>query len=173
MVERRRKVIEKVEPEEKERLLKRFLPFLSKGKFVNVATCNRERMPNVAPKLIAKLDGNVVYCVDYVMGSTYANLRENPRVSVCFVDERTLTGYQLNGTATVIEKGEEFDALAEDFQQIKTDFTVERILYNVRTGEKVSPIDLVLPEKFAIIKVRVIEIVEIGSSGSLSSKFAI
>jgi predicted pyridoxine 5'-phosphate oxidase superfamily flavin-nucleotide-binding protein len=171
--QRRRKVYEKVDPEEKNDLLKTFLPFLSRGKFVNVATCNLERMPNVAPKLIAKVEKNFIFVIDYVIGTTFTNLKENPRISLSFIDDRTLTGYQLNGTATVFEKGQEFEELAEEFQQIKTNFTVERILYNVRTGEKASPIELSLPEKFAIIKIRVIEIVEISSSGSLKSKFAI
>jgi hypothetical protein len=35
-------------------------------------------MPNVAPKLIAKVDNNLVYLVDYVMGTTYTNLKINP-----------------------------------------------------------------------------------------------
>jgi predicted pyridoxine 5'-phosphate oxidase superfamily flavin-nucleotide-binding protein len=173
VVERRKKVYEKLASDEQGDLLKTFLPFLSRGKFINVATCNLERMPNVAPKLIAKAAKNFVFVIDYVLGTTFANLRENPRISLSFIDDRTLTGYQLNGTATVLEKGDEFDELAEEFQQIKTNFTVERILYNVRTGEKASPIELNLPEKFAIIKIRVIEIVEISSSGNLKSKFAV
>lgn len=173
MVERRKKVIEKVGSEEKEELLKTYMPFLSRGKFVNAATCNLERMPNVAPKLIAKVERNFIYLVDYVIGTTFVNLKENPRISLCFVDDRSLTGYQLNGTASVLERGEEFETLAEEFQQIKTNFTVERILFNVRTGEKASPIELSLPEKFALIKIRVIEVVEISSAGTLKSKFAI
>ncbi|MFB3919302.1 hypothetical protein BU251_01445 [Candidatus Velamenicoccus archaeovorus] len=172
-MERRKKVYEPITPQEKENLLHDYLPFLSRGKFVNVATCNEERMPNVAPKLIAKVDNNLVYLVDYVMGSTYANLKTNPRVSLSFVDERTLTGYQLNGAVIVIASGEEFDRLSEEFQQIKTNFTVERILFNVRTGGKASPVDLTLPEKFVILKVKVFEIVEISSTGGLKSKFAL
>jgi len=172
-MERRKKVYEPITPQEKENLLHDYLSFLPRGKFVNVATCNEERMPNVAPKLIAKVDNNLVYLVDYVMGSTYANLKTNPRVSLSFVDERTLTGYQLNGAVIVIASGEEFDRLSEEFQQIKTNFTVERILFNVRTGGKASPVDLALPEKFVILKVKVFEIVEISSTGGLKSKFAL
>jgi hypothetical protein len=50
----------------------------------------------------------------------------------------------LNGAVTVLASGEEFEKLAEEFQQIKTNFTVERILFNVRTGEKASSLDLSL-----------------------------
>lgn len=172
--ERRKKMIEKVSPQEKHDLLKSLLYFLTGGKFVNVATCNLERMPNVAPKLIAKVDDDNLYIVDYVLGTTYVNIKENPRVSVSFVDDKTFTGYQLNGTATVIEKGPEFERLAEEFQKIKTDFTVERILYNVRTGEKASASpEFSLPEKFAILRIKVIEIVEISSTGHLKSRFSL
>jgi len=107
------------------------------------------------------------------MGSTYTNLKTNPRVSLSFVDEKTLTGYQLNGAVTVVSSGEEFERLSEEFQQIKTNFTVERILFNVRTGEKASPLDISLPEKFIILKVKIFEIVEISSTGRLKSKFAL
>jgi predicted pyridoxine 5'-phosphate oxidase superfamily flavin-nucleotide-binding protein len=173
-VERRKKTIEKISPEEKHDLLKSLLHFLTGGKFINVGTCNLERMPNVAPKLVAKVHGDTIFIVDHVMGTTCANLKENPRVSVSFVNEKAFTGYQLNGTATVMEKGEEFDKLAEEFQKIKTDFIVERIMFNVRTGEKASGSpELSLPEKFVVLRIKVIEIVEISSTGHLKSKFSL
>jgi predicted pyridoxine 5'-phosphate oxidase superfamily flavin-nucleotide-binding protein len=172
-MERRKKIFERVPSSEKPLLLQKFLPFLSKGKFVNVATCNNERMPNVSPKLVAKLDKNMLYLVDYVMGSTYVNIKENPRVSLSFVDERTLTGYQLNGTATVMESGLEYVALVEEFHRIQTDFTVERILSNVRSGGKSDAAAVPMPDRFAVLKVRIIEIVEITSSGHLKSRYTI
>ena len=55
---------------------------------------------------------------------------------------------------------------------MKTDFTVERILLNLRTGKKRSPTELAMPEKFVILKIKVIEIVEISTSGGLKSKVA-
>lgn len=169
----KKKTIERISAVEKENLLNSFLPFMSKGKFVNVSTCNMERMPNVAPKLVAKIEKNILYLIDYVMGKTYSNLKVNPRVSLSFFDERTLTGYQLNGSVTVIENGEEFDKLAEEFQKIKTDFNVERILYNVRSGIRSRPLDFSMPENFAVLKIKIIEIIEISSSGSLNAKYAV
>jgi predicted pyridoxine 5'-phosphate oxidase superfamily flavin-nucleotide-binding protein len=172
-MEKRKRTIEKVSAAEKERFLHDLMPYLFSGKFINVATCSLERMPNVAPKLIGKVEKNVIYLIDYVVGRTYVNLKENPRVSLAFFDDKTLTGYQLNGTVTILEHGEEFDKLADEFQKIKTDFTVERILLNVRTGEKAIPREFLLPEQFVILKIKVVEIVEISSSGSLKSKLAL
>ena len=172
-MERKKRIIEKVTPSERDRLLHYLAPYLASGKFINVATCSFERMPNVAPKLIAKVNKNVIYLIDYVIGRTYGNLMENPRVSVSFVDDKTLTGYQLNGTVDILEKGEEFDKLAQEFQDIKTKFTVERIVLNMRTGEKQAPLEFALPEKFVILKVKVIEIVEISFSGGLKSRLAL
>lgn len=171
-MEKKKRVVEKVGHAGREKLLHDLLPYLSSGKFVNLATCSLERMPNVAPKLIAKVDKNILYLVDYVIGRTYSNLKENPRVSLSFIDDRTLTGYQLNGTVDILERGEEFEKLAEEFHAIKTKYTVERIVFNLRTGEKASPLEFALPEQFVILKVKVIEIVEISSSGSLKSKLA-
>ena len=172
MDKKAKRTVEKVTPKERDSLLVGFLPFLAKGKFVNVATCSNERMPNVAPKLIAKTEKNIIYLIDYVIGKTYSNLKENPRASLSFINDRTLTGYQMNGSVDVLESGEEFEKFIEEFQKIKTDFTVERILLNVRIGEKAASSDLSMPDQFAILKVKVIEIVEIGSSGSLRSKLA-
>ena len=171
-MEKRKKIIEQVSVEERKDLLENYLSFLSKGKFVNVATCNLERMPNVAPKPIAKTKDNIIYIFDYVIGTTYANLKENPRASISFIDDKTLTGYQLNGPVVILDKGPEFDVLSEEFQQMKTDFTVERILLNLRTGKKRSPAELALPKEFVILKIKVIEIVEISTSGGLKSKVA-
>lgn len=172
MDKKSKRTVEKVTLAERDNMLAGFLPFISQGKFVNVATCSNERMPNVAPKLIAKTDRNIIYIIDYVIGKTYSNLKENPRASLSFIDDRTLTGYQMNGSVDILESGEEFEKFIEEFQKIKTDFTVERILLNVRTGEKSTPLDISLPDKFAILKVKVVEIVEICSSGSLKSKLA-
>jgi len=170
----KKRAVKKVSLESGGLLLKKLLPLLSRGRFLNVATCNRERMPNVVPKLIAKVDKNVLFLVDHVIGATYANLKENPRVSLGLVDEKNFTGYQLNGTATVMERGRDFEALSEEFQKIKTDFTVQRILYNVRSvGKRVLPVELALPERFAIIKIRVIEVVEINTNGDLDSHYAL
>lgn len=172
-MERKRKLIEKVPLEEREHLLKNILPFLPEGRFVYIGTCSFEKAPNVAPKMIIKAEKNILYLADYVIGRTHANLTLNPRASVSFIDEKTLTGYQLNGTADVIEKGEEYERLVEVFQRIKTDFTVERILLNLRTGERIPPQELAIPERMCILKIKVVEIVEIGASGSLKSKCAI
>ena len=172
-MERKRRIVEKVTAAERDKLLHELQPHLSAGKFVNLATCSSERMPNVAPKLIAKVNKNVIYLIDYVIGRTYGNLKENPRVSMAFSDQKTLTGYQMNGTVDILESGEEFERLAEEFHNIKTNFTVERILFNLRTGKKTSPLEFSLPEKFVILKIKVIEIVEISSSGGLRSKLAL
>lgn len=173
-MDKKKRIIEEITPHEKEDILANFIPFLSKGKFVNVATCNLERMPSVAPKLIGKTEKNLIYLIDYVIGKTYSNLKQNPRVSLSFINDRTLTGYQFNGSAMIIEEGEEFDKLSEEFQRIKTNFTVERILLHVRRGKKTSPsVEFSLPEKFAIFKIKVIEIVEISSSGGLKSKITV
>jgi len=167
------KIIERVSSEERKKLLDKFLPFLSRGKFVNVATCSLERMPNVAPKLVIKTEENTIYLVDYVLGRTYTNLRENPRVSLSLVNDKMFTGYQLNGTGEILEKGPEVKKFIEEFQNLKTELTVERILLNVRTGEKGMAAELALPERFAILKIKVIEIVEITSSGRLRAKLAL
>jgi hypothetical protein len=172
-MDKKKRTVEKISTQEKENLLKNFLPFLSQGRFINVASCSLERMPSVAPKLIAKTHKNIIYLIDYIYGRTYSNLKTNPRVSVSFFDDRTFTGYQLNGSVEILEDGEEFERLSEEFQAIKTNLTVEHILFNIRSGEKAKPLEFSLPKKFAILKLKIVEIIEISSSGSLKSKLAV
>lgn len=171
-MEKTRRVVERLSPEEKDTLFENFAHVLTQGKFISIATCNHERMPSVAPKLIVQTHKNIIYLIDYVKGRTYANLKENPRASLAFIDEHSLTGYQLNGPVTILEHGEEFVKLSEEFQKIKTDLTVERIMMDVRAGTKSSVAAAVLPEKFAILKIKIIEIIEIAPSGALKSKLA-
>ncbi|MFH0876935.1 MAG: pyridoxamine 5'-phosphate oxidase family protein [Candidatus Omnitrophota bacterium] len=172
-MEKKRKIIENVTHEEKEKILQNFVPFLTQGKFVNIGTCNLERMPNVAPKPVLHIKDDTIFLIDYVMGRTYTNLSKNPRASLSFMDESTLTGYQLSGPVTILENGEEFRELSEEFQKIKTDLLVERILLNVRAGRKSTAPQQTLPERFAVLKFKVLEIVEIASSGVLRSKLSI
>lgn len=41
-MDKKKRIVEELAPQEKEDILANFAPFLSKGKFVNVATCNLE-----------------------------------------------------------------------------------------------------------------------------------
>ena len=146
---------------------KKAFELLKKREFVSVATCDLEGRPNAAPKFVLKLENHFIYLVDYSIGRTSYNLEFNPRISISFMDNNTLMGYQLNGPVEIINKGEEYDTLVKDLSQKELELSTKRIIEGVTNGKSHEGFELNLSEKFIIFKVIVEEIVEIASSGTL------
>jgi predicted pyridoxine 5'-phosphate oxidase superfamily flavin-nucleotide-binding protein len=146
---------------------KKAFEILKIREFVSVATCDLEGRPNAAPKFVLRVENHFVYLVDYSIGRTSQNLRANPRISISFIDDNTLMGYQLNGPVEVINKGQEYDTLVKDLSQKELELSSKRIIEGVTKGKSHEGFELNLSERFIIFKVIVEEIVEIASSGTL------
>ena len=86
-------------------VIKKALELLKAREFVAVATADKVGKPNSAPKLLLKIDGRIVYFIDYSIGRTFENLKVNPEVSLSFIDINSLFGYRLNGKVEIIEEG--------------------------------------------------------------------
>lgn len=140
---------------------------LHKREFVYVATSNLESKPNAAPKFMVKVDNNFVYLIDYVVGKTWENIKINPRVSLTFMDNEELTGYQINGHVTLITMGLEFDLIINELRSKKVSLTVERLVKGVQRGKKHNNFEVDLPENGVVLKVKVDDVVEICPSGKL------
>ncbi len=149
---------------------KKIIELLKSREFVSVATADSDSRPYAAPKFLLKIENNFIYLVDYVIGRTSHNLQANPRISISFMDNHSLMGYQLNGSVDIIKKGPEYDLLVKDLSQKEVGLSVQRIIEGVTKGKTHEDFELTLPEKFVIFKVRVEEIVEIFSSGTLKTE---
>lgn len=91
-----------------------FLP--GKLAWVATASCNGE--PNVTPKgTLRLLDDQHVSFADLFSRKTRQNLRENPKVAVTVVDAKSGKGYQLKGTADLVESGQLFQKVSEELKQ--------------------------------------------------------
>ncbi len=77
-----------------------------KGKLAWVATTSRDGEPNVTPKGTLKLldDQHVVFA-DLFSLKTRKNLEENNKIAVTVADTTTAKGYQLKGTAEILNSG--------------------------------------------------------------------
>jgi predicted pyridoxine 5'-phosphate oxidase superfamily flavin-nucleotide-binding protein len=148
-------------------MLKKIIQILHDREFVNVATCDLECRPNAAPKFFLKLHERQVYLIDYTRGRTCQNLKVNPRASLSFVDIDSLSGYQINGSVQILERGEEYDAIAGELRQREIDLSTKRIIEGVAREKRHGNYEVALPDDFVLLKVAVKEIVEIGSSGNL------
>ena len=142
--------------------------FFKNVHFVYLATCDKSCRPNAAPKFLLKIEGDSIYLADYVFGKTWSNLQENPIASATISDYESLIGYQLNGTAVILNSGKEYEKLKKEFQVKKVKSSVERIIKSVREGKAGSNFELIFPDKTGIIVLTVNEIVDINPTGILT-----
>ena len=92
-----------------------FLP----GKLAWVATASRDGIPNATPKGSLKLlDEHHVSFADLFSLKTRKNLLENNKVAVTLVDAETGKGYQIKGTAEIIDSGSLFDETSKQMKAV-------------------------------------------------------
>ena len=140
---------------------------LRKREFVSVSTCDLEGRPNAAPKFILKVSGNFIYLIDYTIGRTWSNLKANPRASVSFMDTDSLSGYQINGKAQIIDGGAEYEKIGAELLQREIDLSARRIIEGVGREKRHAGFEVGLSEKFVLLKIHIEEIVEIGLRGEV------
>ncbi len=93
-----------------------FLP----GKLAWVATVSRDGLPNVTPKGSLKLlDEQHVMFADMFSLKTRRNLLENSHVAVTVVDPATAKGYQLKGTAELVDSGPLFNETGKQIEALQ------------------------------------------------------
>ena len=136
--------------------------------FISVGTCDLDNRPNAAPKFILKIEADSIYLVDYIIGRTFRNLSQNPRASLSFMDNNSLVGYQVNGTVAIIDSGKEYENIIKELQQKKIDLSIKRIIEGVERGKGHKNFEVVIPEQFVILKLKIEELVELSPSGTLT-----
>ncbi|MFH1407108.1 MAG: pyridoxamine 5'-phosphate oxidase family protein [Candidatus Omnitrophota bacterium] len=145
---------------------------LKKREFIYVASCDFSGRPNIAPKFLLKTENNFIYLIDHVFGRTWENLKINPVVSLSAMDVDSLLGYQINGSVELIGEGPEYDTMLEEFKRKGISLTAKRIAEGVLRSEGHRTFEVEFPERLTIFKVKIIEVVEIGSSGKLTREKA-
>jgi predicted pyridoxine 5'-phosphate oxidase superfamily flavin-nucleotide-binding protein len=141
--------------------------FLQNQEFINIATCDFAGRPNVAPKFLLKIKNDYIYLADYVKGRTYRNIMINSKVSIATENTETLTGYQINGEAEIIEEAAEYRHLIEEFREKQIQFSVTRIIEGLHKEVRHGVFETSLPEGIAVFKIKAEEIVEIIPTGEL------
>jgi predicted pyridoxine 5'-phosphate oxidase superfamily flavin-nucleotide-binding protein len=146
------------------------IDLIKKREFVSIATSDLENNPNAAPKFVLKVDRQYVYLIDYIMGRTYKNLIVNPKASLSLYDPETLKGYQLNGPVEIIDKGPVFKQIFQEMNARKISLTAKHIIEEIRGGAKHESFEVIMPDKFVILKVCIMEVAEINPTGELTRK---
>lgn len=97
------------------KVVQEFLP----GKLAWVATVSRDGEPNVTPKGSLKLlDEQHVLFADLFSLKTRKNLEENKKIAITVADPATGKGYQLKGTAEVVNSGALFDETNKQLKEL-------------------------------------------------------
>ena len=148
-------------------LTEKISKFLKNRSFISVATSNSNGRPNAVPKFLLKVEGDYIYIVDYTFGRTYENLKINPNVSLAFMDNESLSGYQVNGSAQIIQRGGLYDDMIAQLKEKEIALTTERVIRGVRKGKGHVSYEVGIPDKCVIFKVKIFEIVEITPKGLL------
>ena len=106
------------------------------GKTGWVATSNRDGMPNATPKGTVKiLDDSTVIFTDLFSLKTRKNLQENPKAAVTVIDEESYKGYQIKGTATLIDSGELFEKVKEELKQASMELPSPKYVVKIDVQE--------------------------------------
>ena len=89
-----------------------------KGKMAWVATASSDGTPNTTPKgSVRVIDDEHVIFADLFSRKTRENLRANPKVAVTVADMTTYKGYQIKGSAKILESGLLFEQVAEEIKK--------------------------------------------------------
>lgn len=93
-----------------------------KGKMAWVATATSDGMPNTTPKgSVQVIDDEHVVFADLFSRKTRENLQANPKVAITVADEATFKGYQIKGSAEILDSGPLFDQMAEELKKAPMD----------------------------------------------------
>ena len=151
-------------------LIQKIKSILDKRAFISVATCDFEGRPNVAPKFVVKHEGNCIYLADYVMGTSYRNLKINPRASLGIMNLDDLHGYRVNGSVELVESGPEHANFLKEFVDKEVSLSTGRVIEAVGSGKKHANFELAISDKIVIFKVKIEDITEIRPSGVLNTE---
>jgi len=71
------------------------------GVFV-VGTTSGGNLTNISPRIFFKVEGDVIYWLDFFKHKSYKNYKLNPWVTIAVFNKDNLKGYQFRGTVSFI-----------------------------------------------------------------------
>lgn len=137
-----------------DQIFRRFLDHAKDLKTVSVASCSDDKIPNSASKMLVEIAlPNLIFFLDYKHTQTYANVMQNPVLSISFMDDAHFSGYRLTGKAEVLEGGAEYEEIKKKWQKRLIGYEADRIVQRVRGEYSSRDAENTLPENFIIVKV--------------------
>ena len=149
-------------------IIEKALELIKGLEFVELATADKSGKPNSAPKFFLKTNCKIVYLIDYSIGKTAENLKENSKVSLSFLDFDSLLGYKLNGKAQVIKTGKIYDECLKEVEEKEAKLSAKRIIKEVDEGKSVyKAYEVQLSKHVLVYKIELEEGSEISPGGKI------
>jgi len=103
---------------------------LKKVKVFPFATASKNGEPNVAPigMLMLQDDKETIWVVDNFMNKTLKNLKENPKASFYVWDPESKYSYQIKGTVTIENSGNDYAKAREIAASRKKELPAKNLL---------------------------------------------
>ncbi|MDR1404256.1 MAG: pyridoxamine 5'-phosphate oxidase family protein [Candidatus Methanoplasma sp.] len=94
------------------------------------ATASKDGIPNVVPigMLIPQPDGETVWVVDNFMDKTISNVKENPNAAFYIWDPKSADSYQIKGTVTVENSGDDYEKTVKYAHERKETLPAKNLL---------------------------------------------
>lgn len=110
--------------------------YIDKSILCWLATASLDGMPNVSPKeIFTYFDHDLIIIANIASPRSVKNIQENPNVCLSFIDILVQKGYQLKGTAQIVDK--DF-SLYLDIERALTKMTGELFKFNTATIIRVT-----------------------------------
>lgn len=145
------------------KIAREVIQFLERQGFVLVSTIDRQGIPYSSCKGIIEIDKKgLVYLLDLYRGSTYANLKKNPQMSITAVDEHSFRGYCLKGRAKTLTEEGFSPQLIKAWEERLTSRLTTRLLKNIRQEKsQLKHPELLLPSPKYMIVMYVEKIIDL------------
>ena len=105
-----------------------------------IGTVNEDGTPNVAPKRSTRVlsDESLIF-TEGTGGATYANIKRGSKVSVAVVNREIVDGYRFVGEATLMEKGDLYDAAAAASAKVGRPKPLAVVVINISEIHSLKP----------------------------------
>ncbi|MFA4854727.1 MAG: pyridoxamine 5'-phosphate oxidase family protein [Candidatus Omnitrophota bacterium] len=138
--------------------------FLQLQGFVIISSIDEQGFPHNSCKGIVKIDKRgEIYLIDVYHGLTCQNIKREPKISICAVDEHKFMGYCLKGKARIMPDDEISHEIIKFWEDNITSRLAKRLLKNLAEEKSRShhP-EASLPGPKHLISVVVDEIVDLA-----------
>jgi uncharacterized pyridoxamine 5'-phosphate oxidase family protein len=109
------------------------IQLLKERGYVIVSTLDRSRGIHCSAKGIVDIkEEGYIYLIDLYKRTTYANLKENPTITITAIDEDQFIGFALKGKANIVKRDKIKNKLKKQWEKKIIERISKRVIKNVK-----------------------------------------